>query len=348
MMLLHRLHDLGPQGRDEAGLHAKPPPVERRAADEPAQDVTAPFVRRRDAIGDEERRGTAVLGDDADREIRVLRRVVRLPRQRFDLLDQRLEEVGAVGVARDALKHLGHALEARAGVDVLLRKRDERSVRFAIVLLEDEVPDLDVPPAVLAWVALVRADAGLRSLVDEDLAVRAAETGRAGRPEVEFVAEAEDLLRREERERLRPDVVRLVVAGVDGRDQRAPVEAELLRQEVPTPLDRFLLPVIADAEVAEHLEKGLVVAVLADLIDIGRAEDLLDADDPLGRGLLAPQEIRHQRLHPRAGEEHARVVLEDERRAGQPHVAPLLEELDELLADGRAVRLIPYSLTGFA
>jgi hypothetical protein len=42
-------------------------------------------------------------------------------------------------------------------------------------------------------------------------------------------------------------------------------------------------------------------------------------------------------LHPRAGEQDARVVLEDERRTGQAVMALLLEELDEPLADRLAV-----------
>src|SRR4029077_7337643 len=164
------------------------------------------------------------------------------------------------------------------------------SIGLAVVLLEDEVPDLEPPTAALARVAVVLRDAGLGTLVDEHLAVGATQPGRAGRPEVELIAEPVDLLRREELQRLRPDVERLVVARVHGGDELRAVESENLGEELPAPLDGFLLPVIADREVAEHLEEGLVVAVLADLVDVGSPEDLLDRDDPLGGRLLLPEE----------------------------------------------------------
>ena len=183
------------------------------------------------------------------------------------------------------------------------------SVTPAVVLLEDEVPDLQVSSAALPGVALVLGNARLRTLVDEHLAVRSAEAGRPRRPEVALVAEPEDFLRRKERERLRPDLVGLVVARVHGRDELRAVEAEDLREQVPAPGDRFFLPVVADPEIAEHLEERLVVAVLADLFDVGRAEHLLDRDDALRRRLLGPQEVGHERLHPGAREEDARVVL---------------------------------------
>ena len=122
-----------------------------------------------------------------------------------------------------------------------------------------------------------------------------------------------------------------------GRDELRAVEAEDLREQVPAPGDRFFLPVVADPEIAEHLEERLVVAVLADLFDVGRTEHLLDRDDALRRRLLGPQEVRHERLHPGAREEDARVVLQDQGPAGHPGMALLLEELDESLADARRV-----------
>src|SRR5437016_9664190 len=103
------------------------------------------------------------------------------------------------------------------------------------------------------------------TLFRSDLAVRSAKTGRAGRPEVVGIAEAEDLLRRKQLQGLRPDVVGLVVARMDGRDELRAVEPEHLGEKLPAPLDRFFLAVIADREVAEHLEECLVIRVLPHL-----------------------------------------------------------------------------------
>src|SRR5207244_2732557 len=131
-----------------------------------------------------------------------------------------------------------------------------------------------------AGIAFVLRYIRLRAVVDEHLAVRSAQSGRPRSPEVALVAQPEDLLRRQESERLGPDLVGLVVARVHGGDELEPVEAEHLRQKLPAPVDRFLLPVVADAEVAQHLEEGLVVAIPSDLVDVGRAEDLLHRADP--------------------------------------------------------------------
>src|SRR5882762_7526675 len=125
-----------------------------------------------------------MFGHDADRHVGVPVVAVPLSRERLDLLYERLEEIGAVGVARDALQHLRQALETRAGVDVPFGERGQRAVGLAVVLLEHEVPDLEPTAAVLAGVAGVRRDARLWTLVDEDLAIRTAESGRSRRPEV--------------------------------------------------------------------------------------------------------------------------------------------------------------------
>ena len=65
-MTLHRLHDLAAELRQRPRPEAETPPVHGRAADEPAEDVATKLVRWRDAVRDQERGGTRVLGDDAD------------------------------------------------------------------------------------------------------------------------------------------------------------------------------------------------------------------------------------------------------------------------------------------
>jgi len=125
------------------------------------------------------------------------------------------------------------------------------------------------------------------------------------------------------------NVERLVVVVVDGRDERLRVDLELRGQELPAPADRFLLPVIADREVPEHLEEGVVIGVGPHHVQVRGAEALLDRDEALCRRLLLPEEVRDDRLHPGAGEQDARIVLQDEGRAGQAVMALLFEELDE-------------------
>src|SRR5439155_1020079 len=191
-------------------------------------------------------------------------------------------------VAEDLGDTVGGSREL--GGVVLLELDGLGAVGLADVLLEDEIPDLDPSSAVLRRRAVVLAHTGLRTAIDEHLAAGTAQPGRSRRPEVRLVAllevsQAVDLLRRKEPQLLRPDVERLVVRLVDRRDELRRIEAEPVDEELPAPADRIFLPVIADAEVAEHLPEGLMPAVVADLVDIRRAEDLLDGDDPFGRRL---------------------------------------------------------------
>src|SRR2546423_8038728 len=141
--------------------------MHRGAPDQASKDVAAKLVRGRDAVRDEERRGPRVLGDDSNRDVSGLVVPVLLARKRLDLPDERLEHVGPIDIAGNALKDLGDALETCSRVDVLLRQRNERAVGLAVVLLEDEVPDLEPSAAAFGRTALVLRNAGLRALVDE-------------------------------------------------------------------------------------------------------------------------------------------------------------------------------------
>src|SRR5581483_4442539 len=167
-----------------------------------------------------------------------------------------------------------------AGVDVLPRQRGALAVLILVQGHEHEVPDLEEAPAVrlevrLALAARAVLAAGARAAVHEDLAVRPARPDAvpvARRPVVvRAVVAVDPLLRDADRA---PEVVRLVVIEVDRDPQAVAVQLEALREQLPGPGDRLLLEVVADAEVAQHLEERQVAEV-ADLVDVGRAEALL-------------------------------------------------------------------------
>ena len=66
------------------------------------------------------------------------------------------------------------------------------------------------------------------------------------------------------------------------------------REQFPRPGDRFLLEVVAEGPVAEHLEEGVVVGVLADVVEVvvlaAGADALLRVGGPLvGGGLPVPR-----------------------------------------------------------
>ena len=124
----------------------------------------------------------------------------------------------------------------------------------------------------------------------------------------------------------------LRIAGVHGRPDALPVELQVVLDELGRELDRALLEVLAEREVAEHLEEREVMAVEPDLVDVGRAEALLRRGRERRGRLLAAEEVRHLRLHPRGREQRRRVLrARDERPRGQPSVALGLEEGEEAL-----------------
>ena len=88
------------------------------APEHPAQDVAAALVRGLHAVGDQEARGAAVLGDDLQRDVVSVVGAVTLAGERLGDLEQRSEEVGLEDVV-DALQEGRHPFEAGAGVDVL-------------------------------------------------------------------------------------------------------------------------------------------------------------------------------------------------------------------------------------
>ena len=144
-----------------------------------------------------------------------------------------------------------------------------------------------------------------------DLAARAARTGLARLPEVLLVAEALDALHRDA-DHVVPDLLGLVVGLVDSDPQPVAVHPPRLGDELPAGRDDELLEVVAEAEVAEHLEEDEVALRAPDIVEVvvlaAGADALLRADGPLVRRALVAEEVRLERDHPGDVEQQRRVV----------------------------------------
>ena len=86
-----------------------------------------------------------------------------------------------------------------------------------------------------------------------------------------------------------PDVGRLVVVEIDRDGQPVGVEPEplLAGQKLPGPVDRLALEIVAEAEIAQHLEKRVVIGRAADVVDVAGAQAFLAGRGP-GELELAP------------------------------------------------------------
>ena len=129
----------------------------------------------------------------------------------------------------------------------------------------------------------------------------------------------------------RSSVVYTVAASRSARD------AEVAGQELPRPVDRLALEVVAEAPVAEHLEQRVVARRPADLLEVvvlaGDAQAALVVDGPHVVALLDARQRVLELDHPRVREQQRLVAGGHEARARDDRVAALGEELQEPGAD---------------
>ncbi len=182
-----------------------------------------------------------------------------------DRLDQVFEKIDVVVVVL-ALQHGRDAFEAHAGVDRRTRKIDAVARRALLKLHEDEIPDLDEAIAVGVGGAR-RAARDLVAVVEEDFRARSARARVAHLPEVVARCDADDLAVGKARDLL-PDRVGFVVGMIDRDDEALLVEAEFLGQQVPGELDGAILEIVAEREVAEHLEERVMARGVADVVEV--------------------------------------------------------------------------------
>ena len=180
------------------------------------------------------------------------------------------EDVDVV-VVGDALHHRGDALETGAGIHRRLRQRRELAVGRAVELHEHQVPDLH--PAIAVGIGRARRSArNVRAVVEEDFRAGTAGAGLAHLPEVvgaaaRLVADAHDLVGRQA-DHLVPEIEGLVVGLVHRDHEARRIDLQRAGDEVPGEADRVLLEVVAEGEVAQHLEEGVMARGVADVLEV--------------------------------------------------------------------------------
>ena len=215
-------------------------------------------------------------------------------------------------------------------------------VDLLVELHEDEVPDLQPARTVLAVVGdAVGALGELGAAVVVDLAAGTAGTGLGHAPEVlvvpgVHVAPLRHALGRQA-DLVAPDGPRLLVIAVGRGGQALAGDAQVLRQELPGPVDGLALEVVAEGPVAQHLEEGVVARRAADLLEVvvlaGHAQAALRVHGPrVGALLHAPEDVL-ELDHAAVGEEQRLVPAGHQAGAGHDLVAAGREEAQEAGAD---------------
>mmetsp|Transcript_79385 Transcript_79385/g.230479 ORF Transcript_79385/g.230479 Transcript_79385/m.230479 type:complete len:459 (-) Transcript_79385:73-1449(-) len=328
------------------------PTVPHRAPQHPPQHVAAALVGGGCAVGEGDGQRADVVRDHAVCHVAVVGILVTHlacvllvgARHLLDCLEDRLEDIGVV-VAALVQQDRRDAFQAHAGVDALGRKGDEAAVLLALELHEDVVPNLEDVGVV--HVHQLRHLATADSVIVE-LGAGAARAGVAHLPEVVLHVPGEDPLRGQV---LLPELLRLqvgrharllrvaaVVGGVDARR----VQVVHLREQLPRPLDGLGLEVVPEGPVAKHLKEGVVVHVLADVLQVvvlaARTDALLrvggalELREGVGRVDL-PHEDGLELVHASVDEEQGWVVVGHHGRRGHEGVLLLLKELDERAAN---------------
>ena len=336
------------ESRGEGLAHARLARHVDRPAQHPAQYVASAFVAWHHAITDQHGGRTAMLGHRADRVRLLLCRLAAEVVNADDVsrrLENRQEDVCFEHRAL-ALEHRCHAFQATAGVDILRRQIRPAPVRRLVELHKHQVPDFEEAVVVKAHTAsrlAVRIEAELRvfdaalgEVVIVDFAVRAARAARPrsavwkAEPVVQVLVPAMDALLGQAN--LAPVAVGVVVGEEDGGVQPLGLHPVDLRHQLPGHLDRFTLEVIAEAEVAHHLE-GRAMAQITHLFDVRRTETALHGGCARAGGRLFAHELRFELLHPRTRKHGCRVADRDKGPRRQQHVATLLEEHQERVAN---------------
>ena len=299
------------------------------AAQQTAHNVAAALVGGQDAVGCHKDGGTDVVGDDADGDVVLFILFILLAGDALHMVQHGGNGVDLEQVV-DILHNDGQTLQAHAGIDVGLGQQFIVALAVSIVLAEDQVPDLHEAVAITADATGGFAAAVLQATVIVDLRAGAAGT-RAMLPEVILFAQADHVVLGDA-DGLGPDVVGLIVVLIDGDIQLIGGDLQFFGQEFPGPGNDFLLKVILEAEVAQHLKEAAMAGGDADALNIRCTDALLAGGHAMARRLFLAEEPFLHGGHAAIDQQQAGVVFRHQREAAQAQMAFGLKIMQILFA----------------
>jgi hypothetical protein len=136
---------------------------------------------------------------------------------------------------------------------------------------------------------------------------------------------------------LGPDVVGFVVLVVDGDGQLVGGQAVDLGQELPRVVDRVALEVVAEAEVTQHLEEGVVARRVADVFQVvvlaAGAHAALHRGRARVRARVGAEEDVLELHHAAVRQQHGRIITRHQGAGPNDRVAFGFEEFEEFVAN---------------
>ena len=163
------------------------------------------------------------------------------------------------------LHNRSDTLQTHTGIYRWLWQWQQSAVSLTVELHEHVVPNLDITVAIFFWTSW-RTAPDVIAVVIENLGARTAWAGITHLPEVIggirrtfVVTDTHDALFWNANF-FGPDVIRFIIRGVHRYPQLLFRQCQPLwrRQELPRIANRIVLEVIAEAEVTQHFEEGVV------------------------------------------------------------------------------------------
>jgi hypothetical protein len=310
-----------------------------------AQYITAAFVRRQHAIGDQERRRAQMVGNDT---VRGLLLAVGIDAGEIgDRLDQRAEQIDLVIVV-GALQHRGDTLETHTGVDRRPRQVDTLAAGQLFILHEHQIPDLDETIAV-GLRCTRRAAPNVLTVIVKYLRTRPTRAGIAHAPEIIGAGDAHDLLLGQPGDFL-PEIEGLVVIDINRDHELIGRHAIFLGHQPPGQLDGALLEIVAERKIAEHLEEGVVACGVADIVEVvvlaaGADAFLRRNRAHIGTLFQAGEDVLELH-HAGIGEHQCRVVARHERRRRHDFVPLARKKVEKARPDVVDAAHVPQLSSG--
>ena len=299
---------------EEHAVDAEELTVTAGAADNSSEHVAAALVGGDNAVGDHEGSRSYVVGDNANGNVVVLVCAVGLLCDGADGVEQASYGVNLKEVVH-TLHNARQTLKTHTGIDILLRELGVVAVAVVVELGEYVVPYLHESVAVASGLAIGRATAVLQAAVEIYFGAGAAGTG-AVLPEVVCLAESDDVSLGHA-DLVAPDSVRLVVLLVNGGPEQICGDLKTVGEEFPCPRNSLVLEVIAEGEVAQHLEIGAVAGGVSHALKVRGSDTLLAGADAISRRLLLSGEELLHRRHARVDQEQGFIVVGYQGKAGE-------------------------------